>query len=136
MDLSLITKCDFERVYLKYAPTKFEQFYFKYFSINTLKKYQWVRYFVMCILFMPLLTAFICTISNGSPKIIEIATIVYSCLLICWAIPWIVVWFMHKCRLKKIQKTLGIDQYEYEFLVDKFYNEENLDRYIKNKVCQ
>ncbi|MFA5153343.1 MAG: hypothetical protein WC554_12340 [Clostridia bacterium] len=136
MDLNEITKCEFERAYARYAPSKIEKFYFKYFSQNTLEKHIWLKWLIVSIMFIPFVFAFIGTVNNGSHQLIEIFTFIFCGLIISFAIPWIYVWFAHNCRIKKIQKKLGINKDEYEILIDKFYNEVDIDRYIKNKACQ
>jgi hypothetical protein len=136
MDVTQITKCEFEEVYNKYAPSKIEKFYFKYFSQSTLQKNKWASWVVAGVMFIPFLFAFIGTVSNASQKLIGISTYIFSGLLVCFAIPWIFVWFMHNCRIKKIQKKLGVNQSEYEYLIDKFYNEDTIVKYIKNKACK
>ena len=135
MDITQITKCEFETAYNKHAPSKLEKFYFKYFSTDTPSKNKWIARIFVAIMFIPFLLGFIGTILGASNKFVGIFTCMFCILLVAFAIPWIYVWFTHKLRIKRIQKELGINRYEYEFLVDKYYNDINLVSYIKNKVC-
>lgn len=136
MDISKITKCEFESVYNKYAPSKLEKFYFKYFSTSTLQKHLWFKWLVTGIMFIPFLIAFIGTVANSHQKLIEITTILFCVMLTVFATLWIFVWITHNCRIKKIQKKLGVTSFEYDFLVDKFYNEVDINKYIHNKQCE
>lgn len=134
MDITQITKCEFERVYNKYAPSKLEKFFFKYFSVNA--KNKWVRWLVAGIMFIPFIVGFIGTVIGSSEAFIATFTYIFCALLVSFAIPWLYVWFAHYCRIKKIQKKLGVNRFEYDFLVDKFYNEITVSSFIKNKLCQ
>ena len=134
MDITQISKCEFEKAYNKYMPSKLEKFFFKYFSVNT--KNTWVKWTVTAIMFIPFIFAFIGTITNASQHLIAVPTFIFCGLLACFAIPWLYVWTMHACRIKHIQKELGVNRFEYDFLVDKFYNEVTITKYMKNKVCE
>jgi hypothetical protein len=135
MDITQITKCEFEYVYNKYAPSKLEKFYFKYFSTNTLPKNLWLKWVIVGIMLVPFIFAFTGTIVNASQNFIGAFTYFFCGLLACFSLPWIYVFIIHKFRIKKIQKELGVNAYEYDFLVDKFYNE-TVNTFIKNKLCQ
>ena len=134
MDITKITKCEFEAVYI--SPSKLEKFFFKYFSTSTLQKNKWLTWVFAGVMIIPFLLAFIGTTSNTSHETIGIFTYIFCSLLTVFAIPQIYVWITHNARIKKIRKKLGITLYEYNFLVDKFYNENTIGAYIKNKVYE
>lgn len=109
MDINQISKCEFEQAYNKYAPSKLEKFFFKYFSQSTLMKNVWLKWTFVGFMFIPFIISLIGTIVNAPEKFIGTFTYIFSGLLVCFAIPWIYVWLVHFYRIKKIQKELGVN---------------------------
>jgi len=137
VDITQISKCEFEDAYNKHSPSKLEKFFFKYFSSDASLKDKWLKWIFIGILFIPFILGLIGTISGASINFVQSVTFIFCVLLIAFAIPWMFVWSMHKCRIKKIQKELGINRFEYDFLIDKYYdNTTNAVTYIKNKICR
>jgi hypothetical protein len=135
MTINQITKCDFERVYQNYAPSKLEKIFYKYFSVNTFKKHKWAPKIAMCVLIIPFLMSFIGTVINSQEPFIIVSITIFSICMLVYSMLWLLVWVLSKFRTNKIQKKLGITNKEYEYLLDKFYNED-LNKYIKNKICE
>ena len=100
------------------SPTKMEKFYFKHFSRSAENnKLSWIIFFILAV---PFLMGFIGTILNLSRSFIEYYTIMFSVMLVLFAIPWIYDWFTHNRRIKKIVRHLGCTMKEYEIAADKW----------------
>lgn len=133
----MVSKQEFEEAYNKFPPRKIEIFYFKYFSTQTLQENKWLGWIVALILFIPLLIGFIMTVCNSPIELIKIPGLIQAGMLVLFAIPWISIWYVHKFRIKKIRKSLGISKAEYQELVNKYYylfSRLDIETYIKSKV--
>jgi Flp pilus assembly protein TadB len=110
-----ITKGMFLNAWNKFAPSKIERFYFKHFSSSTKdKKISWL---VTIIFFVPFLVGLIGTILNANYNFLLIVTFIFAIFLVIFAIPWIVVWYMHNRRIRKIIKDLDCTMAQYNIAV-------------------
>jgi hypothetical protein len=82
-----------------------ENFYFKYFSSSTLddRRYNWVRYVWFGIMFIPFSLGFLFTVL-GFIDLIRFFVHILMWMFIPFAVGWIVVWFYHNSKLKKLRK--------------------------------
>lgn len=81
-----------------------EEFYFKYFSESTADSDDgWVRYLIFGIMCVPPVSGFFFIIL-GFIDLARFFGSVCLCMLIIAAIVWIVVYFYHNYKLKKLGK--------------------------------
>jgi len=137
----MITKIQFEKTYNEFSPSKIEKFYFRFFSINAVRRYKWVSWLMIIILFIPILLTFILTLINGHPSWMQIPTLIYTGFITLIGIPWIFLWNIHIYRIYKIRKRLNLSLKEYHNIVRKLYFQHNPDiidikDFIKSKCKQ
>lgn len=121
----MITKQQFDAAYNKYPASKIEEFYFKYFSINTLKEDKWVRKIIIIPLIILFFMGLIGTLVGWTNKTIAIFGVLFSAILAIWVISMFFVVIFHNLRIRKIRMELGgISKDEYNRLVDLFYPNE------------
>jgi len=116
----MLTKEQFEAVYNKYPPSKLEIFCIKYFSTSSLPKDRWLIWTITGILFIPFLIAFIFTVQGKANGIVRIPTFIFCALLLTALLPRIYAVILHKLRIRKIIKELGVTKQEYQILVDMY----------------
>jgi len=79
-----------------------ENIYFRYFSISTIGSNEWyVRYLAFIILLIPLQIGIVQDLLH---KDWRIAIFIFLGLLLIFAIFWIIAWFYHNWRIKKLNK--------------------------------
>ncbi len=118
-----ITKEQFDNAYNKYLPNKFIIFAYKYFSKTTEKKDIWLNNIIVYILIFLFLGGFIGTIIDKSDDFIKLFTFPYAIIftILCSGIT--AAMLMNNWRIRKICKKLGVNKWEYNNLVDKYYSE-------------
>ena len=111
----MITKEEFEKVYNKYLPNKLEVFWYKYFSKSTIQKDKWLvnrltESWGLCIILGIIFSALDWNIMIAIVFWLFLLTFIPFCI-----VGWISV-IIHKIRLWKIRKKLGISKQEYNKL--------------------
>jgi hypothetical protein len=122
-----ICKCEFERAYNKYAPTKLELFYLKRFSSNSNK----LAISATSIMLIPFLLGFV-----TSSLLTSFFSGLFAFILIIFGVAWIYVWLSGKRRVKKIMNELNITEEEYDNLIIQLYVDPSINAFLKNKVCK
>ena len=122
MDISTITKEQFDIVYNKYLPNKWIKFAYKYFSSETERKNIALKNTIIYVLSGLFGLGFISTIIGLSKSIIVTITIIYSILLAILVLYLFSAVLLNNLRTNKICKELSITKEEYNDLVNKFYS--------------
>lgn len=117
-----ITKEEFDVAYDKYQPKKWIRFAFKYFSKSTEKKNMKPRKWLAGILLSLFFVGFFATAFKLPRELIATVTYSYFAILSVLVFFLLAAVWSNNLRLKKIIKTLGINIYEYNLLVDKYYS--------------
>ena len=121
MDISKITKQEFDLAYNKFQPNLWTKLSFRYFSTNTEKSDMKVRKSLQWVMIALFLVGFVSTVIGLPRPIIAFATITYSLVLLALGIFMGMGALMNNMRIKKISKVLGVTKWEYQALVDLFY---------------
>ena len=116
--MSDISKEQFLAVYNKYQPNKWTKFAFRYFSANTKSQDKWLNSIVEIVEGSLFLTGFVATIFNASKLFIKLVFFPFCLILVSLTILMLGAFIMNNLRIRKIRKTLGITQSEYNWLVD------------------
>jgi uncharacterized membrane-anchored protein len=130
MDVSEITQGEFNVASHKFPPNLWIRLAFKYFSVKTEKTNMKPKKWVSWILLSLFVVGFFATIFNLGSGIVATATLTYTGILVILGIFLGGAVIMNNFRIKKICKELGIDKWEYELLVGKFYPDESDVKYI------
>lgn len=110
----------FLEVYNKHLPGKWEKLGFKYFSTNTLKEDRWLPRIFFIVAFLLFGTAFILTLFGASHIAVGIPTYTLVGWCVIFAIFRFPVFFIHKFRIRKIRKELGVSLSEYDILASMY----------------
>jgi len=80
---------------------KLEQFFFRYYSYDTLNddRYNWLRYVTAIIFLIPVVGAVVLDLLNINCRI---PLCVFMGLFLPFCVLWIVVWFYHNWRIRKL----------------------------------
>ena len=130
MDISTITKEEFDLAYNKFPPNAWIKFAYKYFSTTTVKTNFGVKKSVSWVLGILFLLGFLGTVIGLPHKLIAAVIFPYGGILVALAALIGGAAIMNNLRIKKIRKVLGIDQWQYEALVGMFYPSESKTLYI------
>jgi len=128
----MTTRTEFENVYRKFSPDKYELFFLKYISAHGIRETSWFI-LVSIILSIPFLAQLFFSIFHYSFCINFIIHMIYILLITLFGVYWITIFIKKKKRLSKIRKYLGISKEEYKELIDLyFYNRyRDVNDYIK-----
>jgi hypothetical protein len=121
MDVSKITKEQFDLAYNKFQPNAWIKFGFKYFSTSTLKENFKIRKSVTWVLGVLFGVGFLATVMGLPHNVIAIPVLTYAGILVALAIMMGGAALMNNWRIKKVQKELGVNIWQYEALVNMFY---------------
>jgi hypothetical protein len=121
MDISTITKEQFDLAYNKFQPNAWVKFGFKYFSNSTLKENFKIKKTVTWILGVLFGIGFLATVIGLPHNVIAVPVLIYSGIIVILAIIMGGSALMNNLRIKKIQKELGVNIWQYEALVNMFY---------------
>jgi hypothetical protein len=121
MDFNKITKKQFDDAYNKHLPNNWIRFAYKYFSKETEKKNLSLRNNITFLLLTFFLLGFLGTVFSASHAFIGVAVITYSILLAILVLYLLSAVLFNNKRIKKIMKILGVNKFEYNYLVNKFY---------------
>lgn len=81
-----------------------ENFYFKYFSSSTADtKDSWVRYVVFGVMLIPFVAGMWFT-AVGFMNLAQFFGDILFVLVTIFAVPWVIVYYYHNYKLKKMQK--------------------------------
>ena len=116
-----ITREEFDAAYERYQPKRWIKFAFKYFSKSTEKKNMKLSNWVAGILLALFGVGLLGTILKWSRALIGTVTIAYSIGLAILVLFLLAAVWANNARLKKIMKILGVNVYEYNLLVERFY---------------
>ncbi len=116
-----ITKEIFDDAYNKYLPSKFIKFAFRYFSKSTERKDFWLSNTITYFLIVLFVFGFFGTVFELSNNFIKIFGLSYSIILSTLVIYLFISVKLNNRRITKICKELGVDKWEYNNLVNKFY---------------
>ena len=130
MDISTITKEQFDLAYNKYLPNGWIKFAYKYFSTTTARTNLGVKKSVSWVLGILFGVGFIGTIIGLPHKLIAAVIFPYAGILVILAALIGGAAIMNNLRIKKIMKVLGIDKWQYAALVGMFYPSESKTLYI------
>lgn len=136
----MISRLAFEEAYKKFTPCKIEQFYFKYFSIHTFYTHPWIIWAIAAVLLVPFMLGFIFHFLGLSTLMTELPMIIICGVVTIFSIIWIIIWRLHKLRMRKVRKFLGLSklqlkQLSYKYYFSRYNDPElaDLTCYIKNK---
>ena len=121
MDISTITKEQFDLAYNKFQPNAWVKFAFKYFSRSTEKENFSVKKAVVTVLLILFGVGFLATVIGLPHNVIAIPVLTYTGILVALSILMGGAALMNNLRIKKVQKALGINIWQYEALVNMFY---------------
>lgn len=110
----------FVEVYNKYAPSKLEKFFYKYFSNQTTQKY---NYIITAILLIPFFIGLIGTIGKAPDLFIRFITICFTVEMLSVGFLYIIIYSIHKKRINNIIKQLNCSREEYEHAINMWGNE-------------
>ncbi len=116
-----ITKTEFDAAYDQHLPKRWIKFAFKYFSKSTEKVNMKPSKTITGILISLFLVGFFATVFNLPRLIIAIVTLSYFAILAVLVFFLLAAVWANNLRLKRVMKILGINIYEYNLLVDRFY---------------
>jgi len=116
-----ITREEFDAAYNRYLPKKWIKFAFKYFSKSTEKKNMKLSNWIVGILLGLFGLGMLGTILGWSKVIVGTVTIAYSIALAILVLFLLAAVWANNLRLKKVMKILGVNIYEYNLLVERFY---------------
>lgn len=128
MDVSKITKEQFDLVYNRYPANAWVKFGFKYFSRSTFPKDLWVKRTAVAIMSVSFIAGFIGTVLNFSRGFLIGSLVPLIITLVSIALIMSGSAFMNNWRIKKIRKELGINIWQYEALVNLFYPTEQTEQ--------
>lgn len=121
-DITTITKEEFDAAYNKHLPNGWIKFAYKYFSTSTEQKNMELKNTVAYVLFGLFLAGFLSTIFNANKVFIKIFIGLYASMLSTLVLYLFSAVILNKIRIGKIKKELGINSYEYDALISKFYS--------------
>ena len=113
-----ISEAQFMAAYNKYASNAWTKFTFRFFSTSTVQKDKWVNTALLLTMVTMLFLGFAETIAGLPKEFIAIPTYTLATLLLAIGILKGGAFIMNNLRIKKIIKTLGITQTEYNLLAD------------------
>jgi len=114
----MITQEQLIKVENNNLPTKLEKWYYDNFSKEAIKAGKKGNWVIFGILIIPFFIGMVGSILDATKSLIEIATITLCILLLIFGIPWIISWYLHKFRIRKICKELNVTIQEYYELKD------------------
>lgn len=117
----MITKKQFETVYRKHLPKKWELAYIKYVSIASLSQNVVPFIFSALGLIAPLFLSALACILKWNHIFITFGWGFYICVLAIIGVLYAHIWCKRQKRIKNICKDLNISKYQYEELVDRYY---------------
>lgn len=117
----MISKQEFDQAYNKFPPSSWIRFAFRYFSRSTVRRDAKVSSMVTWILGSIFAIGFIATIAKASRGLRGIITALYCVILFPLVLFLLAAGLANNRRIKKICRELGVDLWEYEVLVDKYY---------------
>ena len=118
-----ITKEQFDKAYNSHLPSKFIKLAYKYFSTSTEKKDYGVKNTVAYTLGGLFLAGLVATILNASHAVIAAFVYTYGVILVFLVGGLFTAVIMNNFRIRRICKELGIQGWEYNNLVSKYYPE-------------
>ena len=130
MDVSTITKEQFDLAYNKYLPNGWIKFAYKYFSTTTTRTNFGVNQYVSGVLGILFLLGLLATILGLYHSLVAAIIYLYTGIILALAIIISGAAIMNNLRIKKIMKVLGIDKWQYAALVGMFYPSESKTLYI------
>jgi len=116
-----ITKEQLDIVINKYPPSNYIKFAFDYFSKTPVNEKFTIKIIINYILILLFLVGFLGTIFNISQKIILISTLLFSIVLVLFALYLYSVIVLNNIRINKICKELNISHDQYNELIEKYY---------------
>lgn len=116
-----ITKKQFDKAYNSHLPNGWIKFAYKYFSKETEQKDMSLRNNITFTLIGFFILGFFGTIFKLPRAFIGTATICYSILLTILVLYLFSAVILNNIRIRKIYKILGINKYQYNDLVKKYY---------------
>jgi intracellular septation protein A len=102
----------------KNQPSKYERFYYKYFSEYAENKK--LSMIVTIILIVPFLLGYVGTIFNADYNFLKMVTLLFSIIVVILVVPGFYILHVHNKRIKKIIKELNCTKKEYDIAVKKF----------------
>ena len=129
----MITKAEFESAYKKFAISKAELFFMKYFSIHSIHNKVPAELLFITILVAPLMFAIVGEILDLSKTLTYIPSFIYAGFLAVIGILMALMWYKKRKRIEKIRKYLGISQRHFDMIIKSYYyNRYNhTDQYLK-----
>jgi len=116
-----ITRAEFDAAYNQHLPKGWIKFAFKYFSKSTEQKDMKPSRTIVGILLSLFAVGFFATVFHLPRAIVAPVTYTYSILLAILVFFLLAAVWANNARLKKVMKILGVNKYEYNLLVDRFY---------------
>lgn len=136
----MISRLQFEEAYKRFPPSAIEKFYFKYFSIHTIYAHPWVVWIIAAALLIPFIVGFIFRIMGLAELMIELPMFIHTGIITIFTIAWVIVYRIHKYRLRKVRKFLGmtrdqLKELSYKYYFSRFNSPEvaDLANFIKSK---
>ena len=120
-DFKKITKAEFDAAYNKHLPSGWIRFAYRYFSKNTERVDYTPRRIITGVLLGLFGLGMLATILNLPHNVIGMFVIPYSILLAILVLYLFSAVFLNNGRIRKIRKILGVNKYEYNYLVSRFY---------------
>lgn len=117
----MISRLQFEDAYKIFPPSKIERIFFKYFSIHTVYMYPWIIWAIAVILLIPFFAGFIFHFLGLSDLMAELPMIILCGAVTIFSIVWFSVYRIHKYRLRKVRKFLGLSRDQLRELSYKYY---------------
>lgn len=117
----IITKVEFELAYKKFAISKAELFFMKYFSIHSIHNKVPAELLFIVILIAPFLFAVVGEVLNLSKAFTYIPSFIYAGFLAVIGLLMAIIWSKKRKRIEKIRKHLGISKKHFDKIVQAYY---------------